>query len=227
MATIRRIARALAPGAGFAAAVLAGLAVAPDPVASRGPEPDAARRALVTQLTAAAPTLSADALTAALEAWRNAVERGLTTRPVLTVIDYSLPSTDKRLWVLDLSRGAVLFHELVAHGMGSGDREATRFSNRHGSNQTSLGTFLTGNTYLGRNGLSLRLRGLEPGVNDQAEARAIVVHGADYVSEQFIATTGRLGRSHGCPAVRRDVLDEMLGTIGTRTVVFSFHRAAT
>lgn len=222
MVTIGRVARALLPGAGFAMAVLVGLAVAPDPVASRGPEPDAARRTLVRELTAAAPTLSPDALAAALEAWGRAVDRGLTTRPVLTVIDYSLPSTEKRLWVLDLSRGAVLFHEWVAHGMGSGERMATAFSNRQGSNQTSLGTFLTGDTYQGRNGLSLRLRGLDPGVNDQAEARAIVVHGADYVSERFISATGRLGRSHGCPAVRRDVLPRIIDAIVGKTVIYSY-----
>ena len=222
MVTLRRFLRAALPTAGFALAVTLGRTVAPDSVASRGPEPEAARRALLGQLTAAAPTLSPEALTAALEAWRGAVERGLTTRPVLTVIDYSLPSTEKRLWVLDLSRGAVLFHELVAHGMGSGDREATRFSNRHGSNQTSLGAFLTGDTYQGRNGSSLRLRGLEPGVNDQAEARAIVVHGADYVSERFIAATGRLGRSHGCPAVRRGILPKIIDAIEGGTLVFGF-----
>lgn len=226
MVTIRRFLRAALPAAGFALAVTIGLAVAPDPVASRKPEPEAARRALLAQLTAAAPTLAPTALTKALAAWSAAVEHGLTTSPVLTVIDYSRPSTEKRLWVLDVAQGAVLFHELVAHGMGSGDREATRFSNRHGSNQTSLGAFLTGDTYHGRNGRSLRLRGLEPGVNDQAEARAIVVHGADYVSEQFVAATGRLGRSQGCPAVRREVLNEIVGTIGDQTIVFSYFPTA-
>jgi hypothetical protein len=125
--------------------------------------------------------LSADVLRLALRAQARAAALGLATRPIVTVIDYSLPSRERRLWVLDLARGLVLAHELVAHGRDTGDDMALRFSNRPGSLQSSLGTFVTGKTYSGTHGLSLRLRGLDPGLNDQAEARAIVVHGADYV----------------------------------------------
>lgn len=122
----------------------------------------------------------------------------------ITVIDYSRPSTERRLWVIDLSTGATLFHEYVAHGRNTGEDLAVAFSNRPGSHQSSLGVFRTAETYQGQHGLSLRLDGLEPGVNDRARERAIVVHGADYVSEAFIAAHGRAGRSWGCPALPED-----------------------
>ena len=116
--------------------------------------------------------LSPRALAAALDAVACARSRGVAGRgDLLTVIDYSLPSTAPRLWVLDLAHGRVLFHELVAHGAGSGDNYATRFSNAPDSRQTSLGLFLTGGTYEGGNGYSLKLNGLDPGVNDLAEER--------------------------------------------------------
>ena len=107
----------------------------------------------------------------------------VTNERLLTVIDYSRASTEPRLWVLDLEREQVLFEELVAHGRGSGDNFATRFSNAEGSHQTSLGLFRTADTYVGSNGYSLRLDGLETGVNDRARERAIVMHGAPYVSD--------------------------------------------
>ena len=109
---------------------------------------------------------------------------------LLTVIDYSKASTQPRLWVLDLEREQVLFEELVAHGRGSGDNFATRFSNAEGSHQTSLGLFRTADTYVGTNGYSLRLDGLEAGINDRARERAIVMHGAPYVSEDQPAHSG-------------------------------------
>ena len=121
---------------------------------------------------------------------------------LLTVIDYSRASTQPRLWVLDLEREQLLFEELVAHGQGSGENFATRFSNADGSHQTSLGLFRTADTYVGGNGYSLRLDGLEAGFNDRARERAIVMHGAPYVSDNNVRTVGRLGRSHGCPALR-------------------------
>ena len=118
---------------------------------------------------------------------------------MLTVIDYSLPSRERRLWVLDLAHARVLAHELVAHGRGTGDDRAVRFSNRPGSLQTSLGTFVTGAVYRGKHGLALRLRGLDAGLNDRAEARAIVVHGAPYVSEAVIAKLGPARPQPGLP----------------------------
>ena len=141
----------------------------------------------------------------------------------LAVIDYSRPSTEPRLWVFDLHAGQLLFEELVSHGRGSGDAKATRFSNVPESYQSSLGLFRTQNTYHGRNGYSLRLEGLESGVNDLAYKRAIVVHGADYVSQDFIAQTGRLGRSHGCPAVRSDIAAPLIDSIKDEQYLFVYY----
>lgn len=142
---------------------------------------------------------------------------------LLTVIDYSRASTEPRLWVLDLERERVLFEELVAHGSGSGENFATRFSNRDGSHQTSLGLFRTADTYVGSNGYSLRLDGLEAGVNDRARERAIVMHGAPYVSEFNLRTVGRLGRSHGCPALRPAIARTVIDTIKQGSLVFAYY----
>ncbi|MDX5377637.1 MAG: murein L,D-transpeptidase catalytic domain family protein [Halomonas sp.] len=141
----------------------------------------------------------------------------------LAVIDFSRPSSEPRLWVFDLARERLLFEELVSHGRGSGDAEATRFSNTPESYQSSLGLFRTMNSYYGSNGYSLRLEGLEAGVNDQAYQRAIVIHGADYVSESFIQKTGRLGRSHGCPAVRQEVTYPLIDSIKEDHYLFAYY----
>lgn len=143
--------------------------------------------------------------------------------PLLTVIDYSLPSSVRRLWVIDLRRAQVLFHELVAHGRGTGDLLAERFSNASGSHQTSLGLYQTLATYQGEHGHSLRLRGLEPGVNDRAEERAIVMHPAWYVSEDHVRRWGRLGRSQGCPALDPAVHREVIDTIEGGTALFAWY----
>jgi hypothetical protein len=158
----------------------------------------------------------------ALRAHARAVAERLTVRSVLTVIDYSLRSRDKRLWVIDVERGAVLAHELVAHGRNTGEDQAERFSNQPGSLQSSLGTFLTGFPYYGKHGLSLRLRGLQA-INDRAEARAIVVHGADYVSPGIVEQLGRLGRSQGCPALSRLAAPRVIRLIQDRTILFAYH----
>ena len=141
----------------------------------------------------------------------------------LAVIDYSLPSTQPRLWVFDLARRQLLFEELVSHGRGSGEARAEHFSNTPASHQSSLGLFRTLGPYLGRNGYSLRLEGLEAGINDRAFERAIVIHGADYVSEDFIARTGRLGRSHGCPAVRPGVSRPLIDSIKDHQYLFIYY----
>lgn len=147
----------------------------------------------------------------------------VTNERLLTVIDYSKASTEPRLWVLDLERQQVLFEELVAHGRGSGDNFATRFSNAEGSHQTSLGLFRTADTYVGSNGYSLRLDGLETGVNDRARERAIVMHGAPYVSEASMRTIGRLGRSHGCPALRPAIARTVIDAIKQGSLVFAYY----
>jgi hypothetical protein len=161
----------------------------------------------------------------ALRARARVVASGLAARPVLTVIDYSLASRERRLWVLDLAHARVLAHELVAHGRGTGDDRARRFSNRPGSLQSSLGTFVTGSIYHGKHGLALRLRGLDPGANDQAEARAIVMHGAQYVSEAVVAKLGRLGRSQGCPALSPAAAARVIELIRDGTVLFAYYRS--
>ncbi|WP_051349929.1 murein L,D-transpeptidase catalytic domain family protein [Dyadobacter alkalitolerans] len=121
--------------------------------------------------------------------------------PILAIADFSQSSRNKRLYVIDLIKRKVLLNTYVAHGRNSGDEFAKRFSNDNSSYQSSLGFYKTLGTYTGKHGLSLRLEGVEKGINDRALERAIVMHGADYVSESFIKNTGRLGRSLGCPAV--------------------------
>ncbi len=170
--------------------------------------------------------LSQQALAMALDAVSCARSHGVAGKDgLLTIIDYSRPSTEPRLWVLDLARGRVLFHELVAHGAGSGDNYATRFSNLDDSRQTSLGLFLTRGTYEGGNGYSLKLQGLDAGVNDRAEERKIVMHGAWYVSPDQIQRYGRIGRSWGCPALPVESAHRVIDTIKDGSFVFSYSGA--
>jgi hypothetical protein len=160
----------------------------------------------------------------ALDAAACAVRSGEAKAPAtLTVIDYSRPSTARRFWVLDLRTKQLLYEELVAHGQGSGGNLATAFSNLPDSHQSSLGLFVTGATYVGRNGYSLRMEGLDRGFNDKAMARAIVMHGAPYVSEQFAAATGRLGRSWGCPALRAGIAREVIDRVKGGSLVFAYY----
>ena len=152
-------------------------------------------------------------LAIALEAYECGRLEGHFDKALLTLIDYSRPSDERRLWVIDLDTGIVLFHEFVAHGRGSGDRYAVLFSNTPESHRSSLGLFRTANTYVGGNGYSLNLMGLEPGVNDRAFERRIVVHGAEYVRPEVALAQGRVGRTWGCPAldprVHRAVIDRI------------------
>lgn len=146
----------------------------------------------------------------------------LSKKGILTLIDFSLPSVQKRMWVLDLNNQKLLFHDLVAHGKNSGHNMANAFSNIAESYQSSLGFYVTAETYFGKHGLSLRLAGQEKGFNDQAMARAIVMHGADYVNKEIIKS-GRLGRSFGCPAVSREIADQVIKTVAERTCLFIYH----
>ena len=136
-------------------------------------------------------------------------------KEILTLIDFTKPSNEERLLVLDMVEGKLLFHSLVAHGRNSGDLYATRFSNRPESHQSSLGLYLTEGTYIGKNGYSLRLNGLEKGINDNALARAIVIHGAAYADPSVCRGGRRLGRSWGCPALppalNRPIIDAIKG----------------
>lgn len=172
-------------------------------------------------------SLESEVFDLALNAASCAVRAGKISNPkTLTVIDYSRPSNQQRLWVIDLTTRELLYEELVAHGQGSGGATATMFSNQPDSHRTSLGLFKTDNTYIGRNGYSLRLDGLDEGLNDRARERAIVMHGAPYVSEAFVRANGRLGRSHGCPAIRSDIAREVLDKVKGGGLVFAYHRDA-
>ena len=160
----------------------------------------------------------------ALGAARCVVRSGAITDPsTLTVIDYSKPSTEKRLWVFDLRGHELLYEELVAHGQGSGDNYAKVFSNEPETHASSLGLFLTEDTYVGKNGYSLRLKGLDEGFNHHAGERAIVMHGAPYVSDEFVKKNGRLGRSWGCPALSEGVAREVIDRVRGNGIVFSYY----
>lgn len=163
-----------------------------------------------------------EVLELALRAFRCAQTRGEVAKPMLAVIDYTLPSSEKRLWLIDTRNGRVLQRELVAHGRGSGELFAEQFSNEPESYQSSLGFFVAKDSYRGKHGLSLRLEGLEPGVNDRADARAIVIHGASYVSEEHVARWGRLGRSLGCPALAPGVTPTVIERLRGGAAVFAY-----
>lgn len=149
------------------------------------------------QLDLASTGLSRDVFALAVRGMQQVVG----AKPLLSIVDMSQPSSHKRLYIIDLAKGKLLFHTYVAHGRNSGELLASRFSNANASFQSSLGFYKTLGLYQGKHGLSMQLQGLEKGINDNAFTRAIVMHGADYVSESVIRQTGRLGRSQGCPAV--------------------------
>lgn len=141
----------------------------------------------------------------------------------MAVADFSMASTKKRLWIIDMANLKVVHHTYVAHGRNSGDNSAYRFSNIPESYQSSLGFYRTGEIYQGKHGRSLRLEGLDRGFNDKAWQRAIVIHGADYVSESFIRQNGRLGRSFGCPAVPQPEVNEVIDLLGTGSLFFIYY----
>jgi hypothetical protein len=203
---------------------LAACALAAAPEILAAPCASSPPKDLMSSLLRQAPGLRSSVLRLALDATGCAAEKGLVKRrDLLTVIDYSLPSTQPRLFVFDLQARRLLFRELVAHGKNSGGNRPSFFSNSPGSLATSLGLFVTADTYFGSNGYSLRLRGLEEGVNDMAMDRAIVMHGASYVSRAAIRALGRLGRSWGCPAVRKEVARKMIDTLRGGTPVFAYY----
>lgn len=147
----------------------------------------------------------------------------LNNTGVLTIIDYSKPSSQKRLFVLDMIDGKILFNTLVAHGKNSGLEYANNFSNADRSHKSSLGFFVTLKTYIGDNGYSLKLKGCEKGINDKALARAIVVHGAEYAEESFLQNNGYLGRSYGCPAIPGKISKQIIDTIKDGSCMFLYH----
>lgn len=178
---------------------------------------------LYNSLAQAAPELNPQVLKSALSAMQCAVSNGASPAQNLAVIDYSQPSTARRLWIFDLRKKTLVLRDLVAHGQKSGENFATQFSNNEGSHQSSLGLFRTQESYQGANGYSLRMDGLEPGINDSARERAIVIHPASYVNPLWSQTQGRIGRSQGCPAVRPQVARKVVDKLKDGQFMFAWY----
>lgn len=147
----------------------------------------------------------------------------LSTDSILSIIDFSKPSNEKRLFVIDLKSGELLYHSVVAHGKNTGEKYAKVFSNKMNSHMSSIGFYLTKKTYNGGNGYSLQLEGLEKGFNDNAMKRAVVVHGADYAEESIINTKGYLGRSYGCPALPKEISRNVINKIKDGNILFAYY----
>ena len=159
----------------------------------------------------------------ALAGFYDLKDKGLITKDILTLVDFSLSSNVKRLWVIDLASNTVLFNSLVSHGRNTGEEFANSFSNYDCSFKSSLGFYATGEIYNGKHGTSLKLDGLEKGINDHARERGVVVHGAEYVSENFIRGNKRLGRSQGCPALPVEMTQEIISVIKDKSCLFIYH----
>ncbi len=164
-------------------------------------------------------TLSRDALEKALQ-FIDKVKPSIDS--IVTIIDFTKPSTEKRFFVINLSTKEILIKTYVAHGINSGENYAVKFSNAEGSKMSSAGFYITGKTYLGKHGYSLKLKGLEQGINNNAYKRAIVIHGAWYVSEDFIRANGRLGRSFGCPALDENISKTVIDFIKNGTILYIY-----
>jgi len=213
---------AFAPAAPVAAQEMS----SPDPVAS--PPPSDPLRELAVTLRHLAPGLDQRVIERALDAATKARAHGVGIRSsLLTVIDYTRPSWQPRLWVFNTANPRLLFNDRVAHGANTGEAWAQHFSNRVGSKQTSLGLFLTGDPYVGDNGYSLRLLGLDRELNSNAFERAVVMHGAPYVSDAFVREHGRIGRSWGCPAVSKELAKPLIDTIRGGSLVYAYYDVAT
>jgi len=167
--------------------------------------------------------LSREAFDYATKGWQKLVDQGMVVNSsVLAIADFSQPSSNKRLYILDLKNYKLLFHTLVAHGRNSGKDMAVAFSNKMSSNMSSPGFYVTGDTYSGKHGYSLKLNGVEKGINDNAYNRAIVVHGADYVNETLAAKQGYIGRSLGCPAISTREAQPIINTIRNNSCFFIY-----
>lgn len=177
----------------------------------------------VQHLSQKAPQLNKKVLKLALVAYKKATDKGAVKKQVLTVIDYSLPSNKQRMWIFDLSKERLLYNTYVAHGRNSGADTPHHFSNKFSSKETSLGTFVTRDTYIGSKGYSLNLQGLERGFNDNAYDRRVVIHGAWYVEPDFIKKAGRAGRSWGCPSIAQTLAKPVINTIKGGSVVFAYY----
>lgn len=174
-------------------------------------------------LSKEAPKLNPKVLKLALTAYNKASSNGAVHKPILTVIDYSLSSSKQRMWVFDLKKQTLLYNTFVAHGKNSGAAIPSHFSNKNSSKATSLGTYVTHDTYIGSNGLSLNLEGLEKGFNDNAYARRVVIHGAWYVEPSFIKQAGQAGRSWGCPSIAKSIAKPVINLLKGGSVVFAYY----
>jgi len=178
---------------------------------------------VINQLSAKAPQLNKNVLKMAFHAYQKAKNCGIVKKPILTVIDYSLPSSKQRMWVFDVEKYRLLYNTHVAHGKNSGMSVPHHFSNKNSSKQTSLGTYITQGTYIGSKGYSLNLKGLEKGFNTNAFKRRVVIHGAWYVEPTFIKKAGRAGRSWGCPAIARTLAKPLINVIKNGSVLFAYY----
>jgi hypothetical protein len=167
--------------------------------------------------------LSPETFRSALKGYFNLQEKKMLDNNMLTIVDYSKSCNQKRFFVIDLAQKKVLYKSLVAHGRNSGATFARDFSNQHASMKSSLGFFVTGETFNGQHGNSLRLDGVEANINDNARDRGIIIHAADYVSEGFVKKYGRLGRSLGCPALPNHLNDSIINKIKDKSCVFVYY----
>ena len=165
-----------------------------------------------------------EAFANAMNGYQQLMIQGKVKNQILSIIDFNLSANQERLWVLDMKNKTTLFHTLVAHGRNSGEEYAKSFSNKEGSYQSSLGFYVTGSIYQGKHGNSLKLIGVEKSINDAAFDRGIVIHGADYVSKEFIQQNGRLGRSLGCPAVPQNICSNLVNTIKNGSCLFIYKK---
>lgn len=178
--------------------------------------------AQIKKIESQAPNLSPKALVAAIKPYEKARSAGLDQQQILTIVDFSKPSTENRFYVIDFKHLKVLYNTLVAHGKNSGDNYAERFSNGIGTEESSLGLYVTEQPYWGgRDGYDLRLHGLTPGYNTNAERRAVIVHGANYVNPS-LAAHGRLGRSWGCFSLEKSMNRSVINTIKGGTLIFAY-----
>lgn len=167
--------------------------------------------------------LSSEAFNYAVKGYENLKKLGkIHNEKVLSIIDFTKPSSQKRLFILDVQNFKILFNTYVAHGRNTGVAYANKFSNKPESYQSSLGFYITEGTYNGKNGFSMQLEGMEYGINHRAEERAIVVHGAPYVSEGFIRSKGYIGRSHGCPALPEKLNKPIIDIIKNGSCLFIY-----
>lgn len=158
-----------------------------------------------------------------IKGYQKLYEEGKIQNEILTIVDFGKASTEKRMWILDMTTQKVLFNTYVAHGRNTGGNKAVKFSNTPNSFQSSLGFYVTAETYYGKNGLSLFIDGMEKGFNSKARERYVVIHGADYATESFIRRNGRLGRSYGCPAVPQEISKEIIELIKGKSALFIYH----